>query len=270
MTDRNCPARRERGAPAPRQRTQQSERNAVLSAERHEVIDAGGLLLDGLEARGNIAQRNMKIADVRQHHLRHGDPRRWMSTVDQHPARQANGLRSEARSASVGRADIERDACNRYRRIALAAAGPKEPRRNRKGRIIARHGVEAPSGVLRHQHQRVAAAYQPSADGIIQARLTAARLDASAGNRPRGLAAGARGGSAFARPRDSAQARRRGAPRSCVVQLSLVSPSTGSSHRHEGKKGAKGRLRSSALSFTSKASYVEQVRLHALRSAHDN
>src|SRR6202022_1181233 len=118
---------------APRQRTQQGERDAVLSPERHEVVDGGGLLLDGLEARRNIAERDTKIADIRQHQFRNIDPRSRMRAVDQHPARLANGLRSETRAAAIGCADIERDACNRDRRIALAAPDPKKPGGNGKG-----------------------------------------------------------------------------------------------------------------------------------------
>ncbi len=114
----------------------------------HEVVDGGGLPFDSLEARGNIAERDTKIADIRQHQFRNIDPRSRMRAVDQHPARLANGLRSEARAAAVGCADIERDACDRDRRIALAAPDPEKPGRNGKGGNIACHGVQPPSDFL--------------------------------------------------------------------------------------------------------------------------
>ena len=126
---------------APRQRPQQGERDAVLSSKRHQVVDGGGLLLDDLQARRNITERDTKIADIRQHQFRNVDPRRRMRPVNQHPAGLANGLRSEARAAAVGGADIERDACDRDRRIALAAPESEKSGRDGKGGRIARHTV---------------------------------------------------------------------------------------------------------------------------------
>ena len=45
------------------------ERDAVLPAERYEVVDACGLILDQLQARSNIAERDTKIPDIREHEL---------------------------------------------------------------------------------------------------------------------------------------------------------------------------------------------------------
>ena len=126
---------------SPRQRAQQGKRDAVLSAERDEVLDGCGLLLDHLQARRNIAERDAKIADIRQHQFRSVDPRGRMRPVDQHPARMANGLWSEARAAAVGGADIERNAGDRDRRIAVAAPDAEKAGRNGEGGRIARHTV---------------------------------------------------------------------------------------------------------------------------------
>src|ERR1019366_4241022 len=106
---------------APRQRPQQGERDAVLSTKRHEVVDGSGLLLDGLQTRWNITERDTEIADIRQHQFRNIDPRRRMLAVNQHPACLANGLWSKARAAAVGCADIEGDACDRDRRVLAGA-----------------------------------------------------------------------------------------------------------------------------------------------------
>jgi hypothetical protein len=64
-----------------------------------------------------------------------------MGTVNQHPACLANGLRSEARTAAVGGADIEWDACDRDRGILLAAPESKNSGRDGEGGKIARHTV---------------------------------------------------------------------------------------------------------------------------------
>jgi len=113
----------------------------VLSSKRHEVVDGGGLLLDDLQARRNITERDTKIADIRQHQFRNVDPRRRMLAVNQHPACMANGLWSEARAAAVGCADIEGDACDRDRRVLAAPETEKSGRDGKSGRI-ARHIVQ--------------------------------------------------------------------------------------------------------------------------------
>ena len=120
----------------------------MLPSERHKVVNSGGLLLDGGEACWNIAERNAKIADVRQHQFRYIYPLGRMRAIDKHSARLANGLGSEASAAAVGCADIERDAGDRDRRIVPAPPGSEETGGNGKGRRIARHSVKPPSNFL--------------------------------------------------------------------------------------------------------------------------
>ncbi len=95
-----------------------------------------------------------------------------MCAVNQHPARLANGLRSEARATAVCCADIERDACDRDRGIALAAPQSKKSRRDGEGGRIARHAIQPRSNFLPRGLNELAVAL---ADGGGKSRAEAAR-----------------------------------------------------------------------------------------------
>ena len=116
-----------------RQRSQQGQGHAVIAAQRDEVCDLTGLLLDALQAAGDVSQRDDEVADVGQMPGGWIDPMQRMLAVDQHPARLSNCRWSESRSRPVGRAKVIRNAGDTNRRIWIAAGGPEKRRRDREG-----------------------------------------------------------------------------------------------------------------------------------------
>ncbi len=115
------------------QRAQQRQRDAVLAAERHQVPDRTRLFLDAREARRDVAQRDRKIADIRDRQGRGVDPVSGMIAVDQHAARVPDRAGPEARAAAIGGADVERDPGDADLSRGVATADPEERRRDGKG-----------------------------------------------------------------------------------------------------------------------------------------
>ena len=124
---------RHRTAP-PRHRAQQRQRDR--RDRRRARRDARGprRLLDPREARRDVAEREIEVADVGERQGRGIDPMDGMRAVDEHAARLPDRRRPEPRAAPVGGADIERNAGDRDRRGAVAALDAEECRRNGIGR----------------------------------------------------------------------------------------------------------------------------------------
>ena len=124
---------RHRAVP-PRHRAQQRQRDPVIAAQRDEMREAVRGLLDPREARRDVAQREIEIADVGERQGGGIDPMDGMRAVDQHAARLPDRRRPEPRAAPVGGADIEGNAGDRDRRGAVAALDAEECRRDGVGR----------------------------------------------------------------------------------------------------------------------------------------
>src|SRR5689334_17637 len=103
----------------------------MIAAERDEMRDADRLLLEQREAPRDVAQGQREIADVGEVQPGGIDPGAWMFAVDEHVARLANGSGPEARTAAIGRADVEGRASYAIGRLPIGARHTQESRRQR-------------------------------------------------------------------------------------------------------------------------------------------
>jgi hypothetical protein len=115
-------------AHAASQGAQQRQRDAMLAAQRQQVAEARCLLLDQVQARGDVAQCELEIANIGEVQLRRLDPEFRMVAVGQHAAGAPNGVRPIARSGAIGCADIQRDAGNHKVCITIGAGDAEKAR----------------------------------------------------------------------------------------------------------------------------------------------
>ena len=105
----------------------------MLSAQRQQVADTGGLLLDALQAGGDVAERGGKSPISARSSVAGSIQKRGMVAVGQHAAGAPDRLRPVARAGAVGRADVQRDAGDDVVGIAIGARDGQEVRRCGEG-----------------------------------------------------------------------------------------------------------------------------------------
>ena len=98
----------------------------MVATQGNEMLEAAGLLLYQPKRRGNIPERDMKVANIRE--LQSGRIHKafGVGTVNQHVAGTADRLRAKACAAPIGRADIERNPGNAQVSITVAAPQSEE------------------------------------------------------------------------------------------------------------------------------------------------
>ncbi len=143
------------------QRPQQRQRDAVIAAERDQVRDRTGLLLDPRQAAEEIAERDGEIADVGHRQGGGIDPVLRMRPIGQHSARLPDRRRPEAGAAAIGGAEIERNAGDADRRVAVVARDPEEARRDRVGGRD-HHVASAGGSVNRNTAEATAQVHTPA------------------------------------------------------------------------------------------------------------
>src|SRR5215472_1539204 len=95
-------------ADAPSQGAQQRQRHAVVAAEGHKMRQRACLAVNPRQGGLYIAERHVKVADIGKRQGEWVHPVPGVSAVGEHVARLANGLWTKARTAAIGRPDIER------------------------------------------------------------------------------------------------------------------------------------------------------------------
>ena len=106
------------------------------------MVDQRRLLLDQPDGVGDVAERDLEIADVRQRQRRRIDAPVRMVAVGEHAARLADGRRPEACAGPVGGADVEGDAGDAEFGVAVVALDAEEGRRHGEGGGVG-HGDHA-------------------------------------------------------------------------------------------------------------------------------
>ena len=82
----------------------------MLAAQRNQMAKSRRLLLDQLQARRDVAEGELEIADVGDVQRRRLDPEFRMGAIGQHAAGAPDRVRTVARAGTVGGADVQRDA----------------------------------------------------------------------------------------------------------------------------------------------------------------
>ena len=130
----------ERPADLPRQGAQQRQGDAVLAAECDQVPARGGLAFDQGEAGGEVAERDLELAEIGDVHLPRIDPVQRVAAIDQHAAGAPDGGWPVAAAGAVGGAEVERHAGDAEGRTPVLPRDAEEARRRGEGRVVRLHG----------------------------------------------------------------------------------------------------------------------------------
>ena len=131
----------DRAAEPPGERPQQRQGDAVLAAERDEMGAGRRLPLDQRQAGGQVAERDLELAQIGDVEVARVDPVLRVDAVHQHAAGAADGRRPVAGAGPVGGADVERHADDADGRPPILARDAEEARRRGEGRDGGHAGV---------------------------------------------------------------------------------------------------------------------------------
>ncbi len=162
---------------APAQGAQQGQGDAVVAAQRHQMLEPERGFLDPRQAGRDVPQGDREVTDVGERQSRRIDPVDGMRAVHQHPARLPDRRRAEPGAAAVGGAEIERNAGDADRGVAIPSFDAEEGRRDGVGRRCRHGGVTG--GIAKRNTAAATAQVQsplgaPSAAAVIE-RLSTMR-----------------------------------------------------------------------------------------------